>query len=59
MSFPLAFCLGFVGEIAKIRFLFFSNINAGDMTLCRVQLVAHRLRVEVAFSAMYGFVAAW
>ena len=58
MSFPLAFCLGFAWEMAKIRFLV-SNISAGDVTLCHVQLVARHLRVEVAFSTVYGFVAAW
>ena len=58
VSFPLAFCFGFAGEMAKIRF-HFSNIGAGDITLCRAQLVAHHLRVEVAFSTMYGIVAAW
>jgi hypothetical protein len=58
MSFPLALCLGFAGEMAKIRFLV-SNISAGDVYLCRVQLVARDLRAEVAFSTVYRFVAAW
>jgi hypothetical protein len=58
MSFPLAFCLGFAGEMDKIHFLV-SNISAGDVNLCRVQIVAHDLRVDVAFSTVYGFVAAW
>ena len=59
MISPLAFCLGFAREMAKIRFLV-SNIGAGDISLCRVQLVAHYLRVEVVFFfTMYGFVAAW
>ena len=44
----LAFYLDFAGERVKRRF-FIANVSAGNITLCREQLVARELRVARAW----------